>query len=123
MANPDKSVVSVCGDGGFMFGVQELMIAVEYDIGVVTIFVNNNAYGNVRRDQEIGYEGRYSGSELKTPDFVKMAESFGMAAHRVQTPVELKPVLEKCIALGKPCLIEIQCERGEESSPWEFIHM
>lgn len=122
VANPDKAVVSVCGDGGFMFGVQELMTAVEFNIGVVTIVVNNHSYGNVRRDQEMGYGGRFCGSELQTPDFVKMAESFGARGYRVSTPAELKPVLATCIELDQPCLIEIQSERGQESSPWEFIH-
>ncbi|WP_188745266.1 thiamine pyrophosphate-dependent enzyme [Marinobacterium zhoushanense] len=122
VANPDKAVVSVCGDGGFMFGAQELMTAVEFNIGLVTIIVNNNSYGNVRRDQALGYGARYSGSELATPDFVKFAESFGAAGYRVHTPEQLKPVLEKCIALNQPCLIEIVCERGAEASAWEFIH-
>ncbi|MBQ0756307.1 MAG: hypothetical protein KBT54_04315, partial [Amphritea sp.] len=58
VANPHKAVVSVCGDGGFMFGVQELITAAEHKIGLVTIVFNNNAYGNVRRDQDIGYGSR-----------------------------------------------------------------
>ncbi|KEA64060.1 Acetolactate synthase large subunit [Marinobacterium lacunae] len=122
VANPHRAVVSVCGDGGFMFAAQELMTAVEFKIGLVTIVVNNNSYGNVRRDQELGYGARYCGSELKTPDFVKLAESFGAAGYRVATPEQLKPVLERCFALDEPCLIEIVCERGAESSAWEFIH-
>jgi acetolactate synthase-1/2/3 large subunit len=122
VANPDKAVVSVSGDGGFMFGVQELMTAAEFNIGLVSIVVNNRSYGNVRRDQELGYGSRFSGSELATPDFVKLAESFGVQSYRVCTPAQLKPVLAKCIELDKPCLIEVQSERGQESSPWEFIH-
>lgn len=122
VANPDKAVVSVSGDGGFMFGVQELMTAAEFNIGLVSIVVNNRSYGNVRRDQELGYGSRFSGSELATPDFVKLAESFGVQGYRVCTPAQLKPVLAKCIELDKPCLIEVQSERGQESSPWEFIH-
>jgi len=122
VANPQKAVVSVCGDGGFMFGAQELMTAVEFNIGLVVIVVNNNSYGNVLRDQELGYGARYSGSELMTPNFVKFAESFGAAGYRVHTPEQLRPVLEKCIELDQPCLIEIVCERGAEASAWEFIH-
>ncbi|MBP0047349.1 hypothetical protein H9C73_01255 [Marinobacterium sp. AK62] len=122
VANPDRAVVSVSGDGGFMFGVQELMTAAEFNIGLVSIVVNNHSYGNVRRDQQQGFGSRFSGSELKTPDFVKLAESFGVQAYRVDSPQALKPVLEKCIALDEPCLIEIQSERGLESSPWPFIH-
>jgi acetolactate synthase-1/2/3 large subunit len=122
VANPDKAVVSVSGDGGFMFGVQELMTAAEFNIGLVSIVVNNRSYGNVRRDQEMGFGSRFSGSELKTPDFVKLAESCGVRGYRVDSPQALQPVLEKCIALNQPCLIEIQSERGLESSPWPFIH-
>ncbi|MBQ0782879.1 MAG: hypothetical protein KBT66_01475 [Amphritea sp.] len=123
VANPHKAVVSVCGDGGFMFGVQELITAAEHKIGLVTIVFNNNAYGNVRRDQDIGYGSRYSGSELQTPDFLKLADSFHVKGFRVSSPAELKPVLEKCIEDNQPALIEVVCERGSESSPWEFIHM
>ncbi|MBU2964737.1 thiamine pyrophosphate-binding protein [Amphritea sp. 2_MG-2023] len=123
VANPDKAVVSVCGDGGFMFGVQELITAAEHNIGLVTLVFNNNAYGNVRRDQDMHYNSRYSGSELLTPDFIKLAESCHVNAYRVTSPAELKPVLEKCINNNAPALIEVVCERGEESSPWEFIHM
>lgn len=123
VANPDKAVVSVCGDGGFMFGVQELITAAEHKIGLVTLVFNNNAYGNVRRDQDQGYGGRYSGSELQTPDFLKLAESFHVNGYRVSTPEELKPVLAKCIDENVPALIEVVCERGSETSPWEFIHM
>lgn len=122
VANPDKAVISVCGDGGFMFGVQELMTAAEFNIGLVTIVVNNQAYGNVRRDQELGFGSRFSGSELTTPDFIKLAESFGVRGYRVSTPQALKPILARCIELNQPCLIEIQSERGLESSPWPFIH-
>lgn len=122
VANPDKAVVSVSGDGGFMFGMQELMTAAEFNIGLVSIVVNNQSYGNVRRDQQMGFGSRFSGSELKTPDFVTLAESFGIAGYRVDSPQALKPVLAKCIELNQPCLIEIQSERGLESSPWPFIH-
>ena len=121
VANPDKTVVSITGDGGFMFGVQELATAVQYGIGVVTVLFNNNSYGNVRRDQEIQYEGRLIGADLVNPDFMKLADSFGAAGYRVHSPTELKPVLERAIADGKPCLIEVVIERGSEVSPWEFL--
>ena len=122
VANPNKAVVSVCGDGGFMFSAQELMTAAEYNIGLITIVVNNHSYGNVLRDQQLGYGGRLCGSELKTPDFVKLAESCGVQGYRVSKPQELKTVLARCIELNQPCLIEIMSARGEESSPWSFIH-
>jgi len=123
VANPDKVVLSVCGDGGFMFSAQELITASEHNIGLITLVFNNQGYGNVMRDQKMGYGGRFSGSELTTPDFVKLAESCHVRAHRVFTPQQLKPVLEMCINKNQPALIEIVGERGEEVSPWEFINM
>ena len=78
VANPDRPVVAITGDGGFMFGVQELATAVQFNIGVVTLVFNNNAYGNVRRDQRERFDGRVVASDLVNPDFVKLAESFGV---------------------------------------------
>jgi len=70
-----------------MFGVQELATAVQYNIGVVTLVFNNNAYGNVRRDQRERFDGRVVASDLVNPDFVKLAESFGVGAARVTRPI------------------------------------
>ena len=74
VAHPDRPVVAITGDGGFMFGVQELSTAVQFKIGVVTLVFNNNAYGNVRRDQRERFDGRVVASDLVNPDFVKLAE-------------------------------------------------
>jgi acetolactate synthase-1/2/3 large subunit len=79
VAHPDRPVVAISGDGGFMFGVQELATAVQFNIAVVTLVFNNNAYGNVRRDQRERFDGRVVASDLVNPDFVKLAESFGIA--------------------------------------------
>ncbi len=122
VANPDRPVVSVCGDGGFMFAVQELATAVQYGIGTVTIVFNNNAYGNVRRDQRTRFAGRVVGADLVNPDLVKLADSFGVAAARVASPDALAPVLEKALANGAPWLIEVSIPSDSESDPWRFIH-
>ena len=121
VGNPDKAVVSITGDGGFMFGVQDLATAVRYGINVVIVLFNNDAYGNVLRDQQNLFEGRLIGSELCNPDFVKLAESFGVAASRVSTPDGLKRDLERALALDVPVLIEVSIERGSEVSPWPFL--
>jgi acetolactate synthase-1/2/3 large subunit len=113
--------VSISGDGGFMFGVQELATAVQYGINLVTIVFNNAAYGNVRRDQIQGFEGRVIGSDLVNPDFVKLAEAFGVQGHRVTSPEALRPVLEKALAANAPVLIEVPLARGSETSPWRFL--
>lgn len=121
VANPDTAVVSLTGDGGFMFGVQELATAVQHRIGLVTILFNNNAYGNVRRDQMDLYDGNAYASELENPDFVRLAESFGAQAYRAATPEQLRVVLEPALAADGPAVIEVPCERGSETSPWEFL--
>jgi acetolactate synthase I/II/III large subunit len=120
VANPDRPVVSVTGDGGFMFAAQELSTAVQYGIGVVTLVFNNGAYGNVRRDQMERFEGRVIASELANPDFVKFAESFGVGAERIGRPEDFRAALERALADGGPRLIEITMK--DETSPWRFIH-
>lgn len=122
VAHPGRAVVSVTGDGGFMFAVQELATAVQEKIGLVTILFNNNAYGNVLRDQTNSFGGREIGSALVNPDFVRLAESFGVKAHSVRSPAALRPALSEAIASNEPTLIVVEVERGSEASPWPFIH-
>jgi acetolactate synthase I/II/III large subunit len=119
--NPDRAVVAISGDGGFLFGVQDLATAVQHGINLVTIVFNNNAYGNVARDQERLFDGRLIGSELRNPDFVALAESFGMAGCRARTPDELRGALEKALGQPAPALIEVPVDRRTEVSPWEFL--
>ena len=122
VAHPDRAVVAITGDGGFMFAVQELATAVQYKIGVVVLVFDNNAYGNVRRDQLQAFDGRVVGSDLVNPDFVKLAESFGVHAARINSPEAFRPALEKALADGGPYLIAIDVVRDSEVSPWPFIH-
>ncbi len=121
-ANPDRAVVSVCGDGGFLFGAQDLATAAQERIGVVTLVFNNGGYGNVRRDQVRGFGGRVVAADLENPDFPKLAEAFGVSGARVSSPEALRPVLERALASGAPWLIEVQVPRGSETDPWRFIH-
>ena len=122
VAHPGRPVVAITGDGGFMFGVQELATAVQFKIGVVVLVFNNNSYGNVRRDQRERFDGRIVASDLVNPDFVKLAESFGVGATRVTSPDQFRPALEKALADGGPYLIDIEVSRDSEVSPWAFIH-
>lgn len=121
IANPEKPVVSVSGDGGFMFGVQELATAVHHKINVVAVVFNNRGFGNVLRDQETRFHGRLIGQDLTNPSFVKLAESFGVAAYLAKTPEMLRKALEQAIAEDAPSLIEVPIEPGSESSPWPFL--
>ena len=122
IGNPDKAVVSVSGDGGFLFGVQELATARQFNIAVVAIVFNNSAYGNVRRDQQNTYGNRLLGADLENPDFVALAQSFGVTAMRARDPEELRDALSKALVLNAPVVIEVPVPRGSDSSPWPFIH-
>ena len=121
-AMPDRAVVSVTGDGGFLFGMPELAAAIQHGIGLVTVLFNNNSFGNVRRDQQMNFDGRLLGADLVNPDFMQLAESFGADCVRVDSPEALKPALAKAIDADRPAIIEVTVERGVETSPWKFIH-
>lgn len=120
VGNPDKPVVSITGDGGFMFGVQELAAAVQHEINLVTVVFNNNAFGNVLRDQLRQFRGPM-GSQLRNPDFVKLAESFGATGWRANSPAELRACLERSFAENNPVVIEVPVPQGSEVSPWKFL--
>lgn len=122
IGNPDKAVVSVSGDGGFMFGVQELATAKQFNIAVVAIVFNNAAYGNVRRDQQTVYGNRLLGADLENPDFVALAQSFGVKAMRAHDADGLRAALTEALALNAPVVIEVPVPRGGDASPWPFIH-
>ncbi len=122
-AHPDKPVVSIIGDGGFMFGVQELSTAAQYGLGVVTVLFNNSTFGNVRRDLRKFYKGRTIATEFQNPDFPALAESCGVAGHRVTSPEELRPVLAAALEKDEPALIEAVIDKTTERSPWRYILM
>ena len=110
VGQPDKAVVAVHGDGGFMFNVQEMATAVRYGINTVTLVFNDNAFGNVKRDQHIRFEERVSGSELDNPDFAKLAQSFGADGVTLKGPEEVGPALKEALTNPKPILIEVPVE-------------
>jgi acetolactate synthase-1/2/3 large subunit len=118
IANPDKKVLSINGDGGFMFNVQELATAVRHNIGVVAVVFTDSAYGNVLRMQKDLYGGRVIASELTNPDFVRLAESFGAAATRATSPAELKSAIEDAFGRSGPSLIEVP--QGVMPDPWAW---
>jgi acetolactate synthase I/II/III large subunit len=121
VANPDRPVVAVTGDGGFLFGGAELATAAQHGINLVTVLFNNGAYGNVLRDQRRLFEGREAGAALRNPDFQMFARSFGVASWRVNDPAGLRGALAEAIAANAPALIEVTTDITKESSPWEFI--
>jgi len=104
---PDKPVLAIAGDGGFMFTVQELATAVQQRIGVVTLIFNNNQYGNVQQMQKNLYGNRVIATDLVNPDFVKLAESFGALGFRAETTDQLRSAIRKGFASELPTLIEV----------------
>ncbi len=118
-ANPDKAVVSVCGDGGFMFTMQELATAVQHKLHTVTLVFTDGAYGNVKRMQQENYDGRVIGTALHNPDFAKLAELFGAQGLRATTPDEVRTAIEKGLTTDASTLIEVPI--GEVPSPWPVV--
>ncbi len=119
VANPDKQVVAITGDGGFMFNVQELATAAQHGINTVTVVFNDSAFGNVKRNQKETFDGRYIASDLKNPDFVKLAEAFGVMGMRTDSPEGLRGALRETFKADGPALIEVQV--GEMPSAWPFM--
>jgi acetolactate synthase I/II/III large subunit len=121
-ARRDVPVVSISGDGGFLFTANEMATAMRHRIPLVTIVFNDGAFGNVRRIQQERYGNRLIGSDLANPDFVLFAKSFGADAERAKNPQELREALRRAfVRRDGPTLIEVPV--GAMPSPWEFIHM
>jgi acetolactate synthase-1/2/3 large subunit len=110
LACPRLPVVSITGDGGFLFAMPELATAVQHRIPLVTVLFNNNQYGNVQQMQRELYGGRIIASDLVNPDFMMLAHSFGVEAARVRSPAELARVLARALASDAPWLIEVPVE-------------
>jgi acetolactate synthase-1/2/3 large subunit len=121
VAMPDRPVVSLNGDGGFLFGGAELATAVQHGINLITIVFNNSAYGNVLRDQRRLFEGRDSGSALRNPDFQQYAKSFGVPAWRVTDAAGLRGALAQALTATTPTFIEVMTDITQETAPWDFI--
>lgn len=120
-ARPDVPVVSINGDGGFMFTANELATAMRHRIPLTAIVFADGAFGNVRRIQEEQFGNRLIACNLANPDFVKFAESFGATGRRAHNPAELRAALKASFLAREPTLIEVPV--GAMPSPWEFIHM
>ena len=106
VANPDRPVVCVVGDGGFLFGASELSTAVRYGINVVTVVFRNDSYGNVARDLDIAFGGAYE-TDLHNPDLVRFAESFGAVGMRAGDPLELETLIPEALELDAPVVIDV----------------
>jgi acetolactate synthase-1/2/3 large subunit len=103
----DRRVVSINGDGGFFYNVQELSTMVQQRIPLTAVVFNDDAYGNVKRIQEMRFGGRTIASDLLNPDMLKLAEAYGVEGRRANSPAELQSTLREVLARKAPVLIEV----------------
>jgi acetolactate synthase I/II/III large subunit len=120
-ACPDRKVLAIAGDGGFMYQVGELATAARHKLAVVVVVFDNGGFGNVKRIQQERYGNRLIASDLHNPDFCKLAESFGVATFKAFDARELEGCLRKAFALDAPALVWVP--HGDVPSPWDMILM
>ena len=106
VARPDRPVVCVVGDGGFLFNAAELATAVRYGINVITIVFRNDSYGNVAKDMDDFFGGTYE-TDLHNPDFVKFAEAFGAVGMRANDPLDLERLIPRALEHYAPVVIDV----------------
>jgi acetolactate synthase-1/2/3 large subunit len=119
VAHPDRAVVNIAGDGGFLFTSNEMATAAQYGIALVTVLFNNGKFQNVQRQQREWFGGRLIGSDLRNPDFLRYGESFGIRSTRVREPAALETAIRAALERNAPALIEVEC--GDMASPWPHI--
>src|SRR5579859_1860210 len=119
VGNPERPVLAIAGDGGYLYAAAELATQRQHGLNVVSVIFNDGAYGNVKRTQERVFAGRMIASDLVNPDFVALARAFGVAAERVRQPAELEAALRSALAGHAPALIEV--EVGPMSDVWPVM--
>jgi len=117
LARPDKRVLCLTGDGGFIMNMQEMMTAVRFNIPVVTIIFNNKCYANVKVKQQTAYSGRLIGVDLNNPDFAAVAKEYGMYAEKVQDAGNLQEALTRCLQQKGPALLNVELDQETLSPP------
>lgn len=118
LGRPDDLVISISGDGGFQMNMQELMLLKQYNLPVKVIIVNNSALGMVRQWQESFYDERYSESLLDAnPDFVKLAESYGIRGMKVEKDSEVEAALEEILSHDGPVVADFRIIKKEKVYP------
>lgn len=117
LAQPEREVVAFIGDGGFQMTIQELGMCAQWNVGVKIVLLDNNYLGMVRQWQQLFFDRRYSSVELQNPDFLKIAEGFGVPGRKISKPEELKGAVAEMIAHDGPYLLHIEVEKEENVFP------
>jgi acetolactate synthase-1/2/3 large subunit len=120
IGRPDRKVVALCGDGGFMYTSQELATAVQQNVDVVAIVFNDNAYGALKQFQDRQHEGRRIAVELRNPNFAKFADAFGANGVKLRTSGDLGPALADALGRRGPTVIEcpLDFDLSKVMPPW-----
>jgi acetolactate synthase-1/2/3 large subunit len=103
--HPDRIVVAFAGDGCFLMNGQDFATAVQYDIPVIVVVIDNGMYGTIRMHQETTYPGRVTATPLKNPDFSAYARAFGGHGERIERTADFAPAFERALASGKPAIL------------------
>jgi acetolactate synthase I/II/III large subunit len=108
--HPDRPVVCLAGDGDFLMTGQEIATAVQEELDIVVLVVNNGMYGTIRMHQERHYPGRVVGTELRNPDFVAYARAFGAHGALVERSEDIADALDEALACGRPAVVELRVD-------------
>jgi acetolactate synthase I/II/III large subunit len=119
VAHPDRPVVSINGDGGFGFCLNELSTMALHEIAAIAIVFTDDAFGNVRRIQQEQFGGRTIASDLLNADFVKLADAFGVVGRHADTPEKLRTAVEESVCADEPTLIAVPI--GQVPNPWTVL--
>jgi acetolactate synthase-1/2/3 large subunit len=114
---PDRTVIAVIGDGGFQMNVQELGMILDTGVPVKIVVLNNQYLGMVRQWQELFHESRYAETELRNPDFIRLASAWGVPGLKVDARDDLASAIESMLACPGPFLLEVRVEREENVFP------
>src|ERR1700730_12357558 len=107
---PERTVICFAGEGDFLMSGQELATAMQYELPIVVLVVNNGMYGTIRMHQERHYPGRVVGTDLVNPDFAAYAESFGAYGETVERTQDVEDAFERAVDSGRPALLELRVD-------------
>ena len=117
LAQPERDVVAFIGDGGFQMTIQELGMCAQWHVGVKIVLLDNNYLGMVRQWQQLFFDRRYSSVELQNPDFIKIADGFGVPGKTIEKPEELDAAIAEMLAHDGPYLLHVKVEKEENVFP------
>jgi acetolactate synthase-1/2/3 large subunit len=120
IACPQKQVLNIAGDGSFRMNLNELATAVEYELPIIVVIMNNHALGMVRQWQNMFYDERYSQTTLdRKTDFVKLAEAFGAVGYNLTAKADVEKVLKEALSLKRT--VVINCEIDRDYKVWPMV--